>query len=302
VKIGTYSFNGSDSWGNTWNLIPSSPTCDHTDGEWIMTPFKVQLLLNDAGLPSGDQLVQASAAKMYSSGWDSLTFLAELHKAKSLYRNFLYKLFRYESPSQLAKLWLEGRYGWRILMYDLIDIHNVIAGAMADRTRFQQRSGDSGTYSITEEFSKSLAGTAHFISIYDVKWSMRGNLIADISPPRASFNPLVTAWELITFSFVIDWVLRIGQLFSSLSFQALVRRYSAAVGLYAEVTKRTYLAHYEPSAAYVGSSMTYAAETVAKMTARTPTSVSMQPFLSNRLNALKVIDLMALLAGWLKRR
>lgn len=71
-------------------------------------------------------LVQAAAAGIYSSGHDTFTFIAELHKVYDLVRNGLESIINLCTGRTPAQSWLEYRYGWRILYYDYVELSKIL--------------------------------------------------------------------------------------------------------------------------------------------------------------------------------
>jgi hypothetical protein len=244
--------------------------------------------------------VQACAAKIYSSGHDTLTSLLELHKTAALFRDLSGKFVGLFSASKAAGNWLEYRYGWRILYFELLDLQKALSSLDERRTRFSDRVGFS--QHITNSSSSVLntgGGTYYPMDFMDtIEVSTRGAITADINPPKFRFNPVTTGWELVRFSFIVDWFIQIGQWLEALSFLALVSDYTAAGGTYASITREA-----TSSGAYFTSPTTYLDVEVAHMTAkltittRTPQLVAIHPFASIKLDVGKVLDLAALFYG-----
>lgn len=251
--------------------------------------------------------VDSAAANIYSQNWDTLTFLAELHKTVRMFKNFLTNFRKLASdPDQIYKSWLEGRYGWRILMYDLQDIQKALAGVDQSRTRFKRRHGRSFSFSEEVTFNEDF-GFADITTTYVDEWdvSVRGNVVADIMPPAFRFNPITTGWELITFSFVIDWIVNIGQWLESLSFLALTHDYRAAGGHAVSYT-RQYKSHqttFKDGDGYGmwSGTVEHTAQAACKFVTRNPLTVSLYPHISPNLDAFKVLDLVALAMQAIRR-
>lgn len=250
--------------------------------------------------------VQAAAAKIYGSGWDGLTFIAELHKTKKMLVGFATRLVRNMLSGRWDHIWLEARYGWRVLWYDMQDIAKVIQNLDGERKRFRESVGttEKSVYSGSTP-TGSQYGTAHWTTYEEITLGIRGTVVADIEPPKVSFNPFVTGWELITFSFVIDWILNVGQWLESMSFLALSTSYTSAGGLMvkrrAEKGPLFYTAYTSP---FNGSSIvdpqgpSWVEET---LLCRVPLGIPKSPLTQLRIDSLKVVDLLALLFSRLKR-
>lgn len=287
--------------------------------QWIGVSGKETSYLDemDYDLPDLHYFVQSAAANIYSSGHDTLTFLAELKQARRMFERLvprfvetLQRILRDAKLSNwkaltmtLSNLWLEGRYGWRTLVMDLEDLSEVLQNIDEKRKRYSERSGTSFT-DITSDSGTRVHGETQTSWIRTISYdiSVRGSVTADISPPKFAFNPVTTAWELTRLSFVIDWLLDVGQALESLSFLALSSEHTASIGY--NVDKRVDIACTLEDApggtAYTvdGGTSTYTSKHV--WTSRSPTTVSSIPHLKLRLNAWKVVDLLALIRQALK--
>lgn len=272
---------------------------------------------------NSDYLVQLAASKIYSRGWDALTFLAELGKTIQLLTSTAHSIANFwkefatveakwlkTGPEQWLidttfSKWLEARYGWRLLAYDMQDIANTLIGWDEEaRTRQKDRTGVEFTK--TEDFSTVLnqpAAIFTYTDIRKVRINVRGAVIADFLPPRIQLNPFVTGWEVIPYSFVVDWFINVGKALDALSFLVLTDRYTASVST-------AFWGHREGllSVTPLGDSVWDAYQVVDhsyEYLRRKPTYVSSLPQYVNRVDIPKGFDLTALLfglfGGWLKR-
>lgn len=166
-------------------------------------------------------------------GYDALTELAELsrtssevvsilEKAKLLLLNFrktslaLKDKYR-RQPSAAAKavgdLWLEYQYGIMPLVFSVKDILALSKARtfITERRRVSAEYVDEvpasppDTYFITE-----MTGSIQASVTCKGRWSA-GLAVSD----RINFNPFLTAWELIPYSFVIDWFVNVGDFLAS---------------------------------------------------------------------------------------
>lgn len=259
--------------------------------------------------------VQKAAARIYTQGHDTLTFLAELAKVRQMFANLVKRLLSlgptkgdpsfYFKPWVKKKPgeWLEARYGWRTLIYDLQDLQNAMENLKAERKRFSERSGTS--YSFNEQTSYQTSQDAYgrykvYTKTDEVVVGVRGSVQADIEPANFQFAPILTAWELLPFSFVIDWLINIGQSLASIHFLTMNSHYVASGGYNVRVERRLERTiHYAYDAGFSGHQKAdgYA---VANYSLRIPTSVSSIPQIRVRIDAFKIADLMAILYQLLK--
>lgn len=268
----------------------------------------------DAGIDPGFY-TQLAAAKLYSSGWDALTFLAELHKTVRLFKNVVLgfaklmdsyigvrKFGTDNAVDQTFNQWLEGRYGWRILLYDIEDINNLIK--QFDKkalTRLKERTGQNVTD--TSSLQEKVLDFANFEvlreEIIQREIKVRGYLVADFAPSHVLFNPVTTAWELTRYSFVIDWIVNVGAALNAMSFLATDSTYTAAHGI--EVVTNVWnnysvVAH-APATNFSSNWDQLSGRYSVVSRLRHPRFVSITPQVQVNLDAFKVTDLIALIWG-----
>lgn len=244
------------------------------------------------------QLTQESAAKIYQNGSDALTFLAELHKVKSLIGNALNTLISIlRNPANWANQWLQIRYGWRILLYELEEIDQLLEslGNHTTYARYKESTGSSDAFQelsiIDVAESSYVKKMASVVDSYSI--STRGSVVADVRVPRLQFNAVQTAWELQRYSFVVDWVLDLGQWISALSFFGMQEKHVAAHGYQVDLT-RNLMGVIVNKTGMDSSSFDLDASLKYSLTVRTPASVSKLPQFKLDLGVAKIIDLVAL--------
>lgn len=286
--------------GDSYTFDGNAPQYDG----WRILETQLKVIEDDLDV---DYYVQQAAARIYSNGWDALTFMAELTKTLYMVKGFTKKLVDlirnpHKFVDDAADLWLEGRYGWRTLYFDMKDIEKLILNLDGERRRYSERAGHKMTYSDEESYVQTWGSSTNTYSILTTyKVGMRGSVVADIDPPQFGFNPITTGYELITLSFVLDWIINVGQWLESMSFLALAREHYAAEGVMIEAHRTCDLVNVAFNSPWSGSRST-SGSSVAKLTSRTPTSVSLTPQLELRLDLLKGLDILALVKQALTRR
>jgi hypothetical protein len=251
----------------------------------------------------GADLVQAAAARIYSRGWDSLTFIAELDKTVAMFRNLVKRVITLVAKGRFFDLWLEGRYGWRTLIYDMQDIEKAISNLDDKKTRFKAAPHETYEEETNEEsLVSSYYGMGEVVlsTTKHLRVSVRGTVVADLIPPNMSFNPVVTAWEVVPYSFVIDWILNIGRWIEALSFLAITSNYTACEGYEVRVNMTHTSTSQNPTAGHYFN-WQGVAQCEYVLTKRVPTSVSTRPRFTLNLDRWKIVDLIGLLVQLIQR-
>ena len=213
--------------------------------------------------------------------------------------------------------WLEGRYGWRPFIYD------VMSWVEAGKSKYSERRTVKAAvdrfapqpYVYTRESATrglSVVSTQR----WTVDWIASAGQTADFGVNLSQFartwgalDVVGTAWELIKFSFVLDWFLNLGDFLKALQVYALIderigwNKISAegivkttytypALGLHGDLLVDGYVnRHYQPTIERV------------KINKRTAVT-SFLPVLGGRFNVDcgRTLDLLALLHQTLKGR
>lgn len=294
ISNGEWFRLNSDGSGPVNSFSGSSPWRLSVDQTWITD------MINEY---YSESFVQSAAAKIYSSGWDGLTFLAELHKTAALFKNLVGRWTEAVANNRFERLYLESRYGWRLLKFDIEEINSLLKNLDEKRTRFRESVGTTLVHTevATAPIVSSVIDGVHTITT-DYHVGLRGTVVADIRPPKVAFNPLTTTWELIRYSFIIDWVIDVGQALEALSFLVLASDYTAAAGIDILAERTTNLGPYSIKSTHDIAEYSFDAFAKAQVTKRLPTSVSINPLKKLNLDALKVADLVALFVQSFLRR
>jgi hypothetical protein len=196
-------------------------------------------------------------------------------------------LVRGLSFGKASKLWLEARYGWRTLIYDLEDLNDAIRNFDDKRKRWSERAGTS--YQTVTTSSTNISG-AYFNIIRNntLYWdvSVRGSVVADIQLQRFRANPIQTAWELIPYSFVLDWFIGVGDALSAIHFLASQERYQASGGYHVACHYISTSSLNSVNTGYTATVSTAQSDSYVEWTRRYPMPVSPFPFTRVKLNLL----------------
>jgi len=253
-------------------------------------------------IPEGyNKYVQEAAAAIYSSGYDLLTFVAELADVRSMFLKAGTALLKLDFPRnwrRLTNAYLSARYGWRTLFFDLEGLNKAIKNlnsGKGKKSRFNKsRSNKTTTINTTDWTSDNGSYRRSHVIVERVSISVKGSVTADIEIPEFQINPFVTAWEVVPLSFVLDWFLSVGKSIAAASFLACNSSYAASTGYRIEVDRS-----YSETTTWT-SSTTFGSRGQDSTSNgygefRKPCSVPLTPHFTFRMNPWKVLDLLGLI-------
>lgn len=261
-------------------------------------------------------MLQRAAANIANKGWDGLTFASELPDLKRMFTKTAKRMGRLHEAARSGKLskhfkdkkgqdivknfqdlWLEGRYGWRTLAYDVRDLNDAVRDWDSKRKIWTERSGYS--YYDTDTSSGTVSWNSSNLewSIEDrTEHSIRGAVAADFQPARVTLDPVNTAWELVPYSFVVDWVLNVGETLASTKLLLLAKDVTASVGVKSTHVRTATVNAVAKPGAIVNYTENYSCTNT--LSNRYPSSISMSPSLTGRLlDPNLVLDMRALING-----
>jgi hypothetical protein len=237
LTVSAYYHNGSSCYGNVscqniaWNIRDRDPG--------TMALF-YKLHVNENALLQG--AIASSLPRL-----DVLTTLAETNKTLDLLLNArkravglitqLQKRGWKALPRTASDLWLEWRYGWRLLGFEIEAVTKAINHPIK-HLFVEGRSGESHVVDYTEEgevfplLHWATRVSAHTSVRHHHDISIRGNVNGKVKLQSSNVlvSPVITGWELIPYSFVLDWFVNVGDVLKS--YKALMLAdYTFAIGV-----------------------------------------------------------------------
>lgn len=245
-------------------------------------------------------LLQNAVANL-NAEFDALTFASELRHLPELLLGAARRLFdivTHPSARKTADGWLEWRYGWRPLYNDLVAIKNLIDDYNHKHGEFVRKRSSSAiaqsfTDVVTASWNVSEASANESTQVDShIGVSGRATVVSKIQPPKMLVSPLVTGWELIPYSFVVDWLLSIGNSLRALAAASVHTDMVTGVGVLVTI-------HATGSGSWTATrgiaNLSLHSEYTEERTWRTPQSVSFTPRFKLRFDFFKAIDLLAMI-------
>lgn len=226
---------------------------------------------------------------------------------KKLDATYLFKQF---SPKELAARYMELRYALRPLYYDAKQIIDAANHRKLDYDRFtfRGRASTNGVNNLSGVYNDSYGSLTihyHYTGQTTRTIEVRSGLLTHVDEPSLlnlwGFDSVAeTMWELLPFSFIIDWFFNIGQTIASWTPEAglkpLASWYTLVDTVYKTSTISGMTFETNPSKNYVSPSV-YCSPMTKTLTTITKTRVpdsrrSILPTFNLKLDMLKLIDLL----------
>jgi hypothetical protein len=120
-------------------------------------------------------------------------------------------------PSDVAGRWLELQYGWKPALADVYSAAKAMESISEgpSKTRFSVRSNESTTRVFKTVTFLGDSTTAH--CDFSRSYTFEAYEEMGFARQLGLLDPLSVAWEVLPYSFVVDWFLPIGQYLSNLN-------------------------------------------------------------------------------------
>lgn len=196
------------------------------------------------------------------------------------------------------KLWLEARYGWRPLVYD---VENALAAlAHKEKVGVQKQTShvtveDADDPVVTETIVSS---TQKWVTsrVRSYEQTYRAKVFYRSTAGPIGANPVITAWELTRFSFILDWFIDIGSWLQAISPRFGYESLGTSVSV-TGIERVSYETEAVGSGAWANLSGEGAVVYVRRRYQRWAYSGIPLPRFNIRLNPAKLTDLVALISN-----
>lgn len=212
--------SGRSKWEGTWFKLWGNTTVK--PGFLTLPDYSSDLLA----------VFTEASAKVSSAEFDALIFVAEfdqlalmLLKTAKRIRTLAIRLWKERDklltamaaavkPSSVLNHWMEYRYGWRLLWYDLLAIKKAI-DKLSAKDPYRKSFRAKGLITVDESDSVTEWGDIaqwdrSITGVIDIKGGVLAEAKVNAYPDIFGFTKLPQAiWDLTRLSFVVDWVFNV---------------------------------------------------------------------------------------------
>lgn len=162
-------------------------------------------------------------------------FMAEWRKTASMVTDLAHdianKMKNTRSRRELQNMWLEYRYGWRLLVRDIYDALCALHDTRLNRSVMEVKARATKLYDLPLVTRGELQGTRYMLSGYKTSYTLKQDWLLGLDlcirfRERSSAlgtlqqfgitNPIGLVWELIPYSFVLDWLIPVSDYLTGL--------------------------------------------------------------------------------------
>lgn len=219
---GSRNYHTEASITSRWNILPSNVLWYDPPNYGILAEIK------------GQKINLAMMLAEYRE--TSRMFVDAVLRLSSLYRDIrrgrVDRLLARGSKRGLASDWLLYRYGITPVVSDLQNSFEQLSQSWDTSLRYRYRwqssqmfDGDHGNSPYPPPYEHPIH-VIEKITVKDIAWVEYDSTTLKNLSSIGLLNPVQLAWEVIPFSFVVDWFINIGDCLSSLDALTGVKRYA----------------------------------------------------------------------------
>lgn len=295
-----------NEFGDTWTCHSPGMAYGVVNDELRLKDDEIQAIFD--GAPSNKAMdfslfVTEALSNLAKRYFDLGTFYAELRKTIRMFQQLLTRfieLVKSYSPDKIIDAWLQIRYGFRPLYYDMLSFMKTMSSWGQEYMIYSERVGRSFNFETVHDYTL-FSGAVGMQRKIIGRVSGRGNVYTRFRPSSLRIAPITTAWEVVTFSFIVDWFFSVGDFLTSLEAEMEFPDYMSSGG---------YKIDYEikiksTSLTIPGFSVTQfdcVAESSGYVVKRFPQGPQSMPTFRPNLNILKLTDLLAILIKLIRGR
>lgn len=168
-------------------------------------------LLGDAAIRIAEALKQCRKGNVVKAG--IALGVKFSRKTRRVARNHL-------AAEDVGSAWLAMQYGWKPLLSDVYGSAETLAQSKTIQLKSRiSRTKKLHATTLLPLVKGSFSGNQHVVEDLTIKYTCRFSSYGSVLPTLTQVgltNPLLIAWELMPWSFVIDWFIPIGSYISSL--------------------------------------------------------------------------------------
>lgn len=182
-----------------------------------------------------NKAIQKLPRAMNGTNFNVPIFLAEARKTVGMVGNAAIDIAKTlqtgKTNRQIHNLWLEYRYGWRLLLKDIVDalsaLHDMRTSGVRQRVKVTATTETAYRSDNNELYTDPMGQNARCRLLYSSEVKERLGLTytmnyVEDTPGLSTLaqlgitNPMSLAWELIPYSFVADWFIPVGSYLSTM--------------------------------------------------------------------------------------
>lgn len=169
-----------------------------------------------------------------------------IHSVQAIRKGYLFEAWRYMSPKKrfpdglkrtvraskdnVANYWLEFQYGWKPLLSDIHGAAEQIARSYRDQVPYRFVGSAQCVKEAKDvfiQFATSTVSGNKWSELADYSYLERSKFVIEAVVDNATLqalsqtgitNPLLLAWELVPYSFVVDWFIPVGNYLEQLTY------------------------------------------------------------------------------------